>query len=210
MADEKLIDWVEAGLTKPGKSKVGLAKALRLDPSAITRILKGERQVKLIEVPLISAYIEEPAPGFPTESDSQATLPGGAVMQPGHTFPVYASAEGGPGEIIRSAEPVDWIPRPTALANVKDAYGLIIVGDSMESELEPGDTAYVNPHLPIIFDKTYIFYHEIEGTARATVKRLVRSTADSWVVRQRNPEKQFQLKRRDWSIAHRVVGKLYR
>lgn len=199
---DSLVDFINGGLKKPGKNKVGLARALRVDPAVVTRILKKERPVKLGEVPKIESYFEENFAGM--------TMPGTRpqpVIQPGHTFPVYASAEGGPGEIIRSPDPVDWIPRPTALANVKDAYGLIVVGNSMEHELEPGDIAYINPHLPIIFDKTYVFYHEIDGEARATVKRLVKSTVDAWTVKQRNPEKQFQLKKTEWAVAHRVVGK---
>lgn len=39
-------------------------------------------------------------------------------------FKIFASAEGGPGEIIRSPEPVDFVPRPTHLVHVRDAYGL--------------------------------------------------------------------------------------
>lgn len=126
------------------------------------------------------------------------------------TLPVYASAEGGPGQIIRSAEPIDFIPRPIAVQNVRDAYGLIITGTSMEPELEQGDIAVINPALPILTDKTCIFYAEMNGEARATVKRLIKTTADKWHVRQHNPKKDFALSRKEWGIAHRVLSKHYR
>src|ERR1700738_3626510 len=46
-------------------------------------------------------------------------------------FRIYASAEGGPGEIIRSSEPVDFILRPSHLLHVRDAYGLLVTGSSV-------------------------------------------------------------------------------
>jgi transcriptional regulator with XRE-family HTH domain len=129
-------------------------------------------------------------------------------------FPVYTAAEGGPGEIIRSADPVDWVPRPEPVARVKDAYGLNIVGESMVPEFEPGDVALVNPALPLIGNTTCIFYAELHGEARATIKRLRRASAENWLVRQWNPpdgqKQDFALSRREWGICHRVLGKYYR
>src|SRR4051794_31149317 len=72
-------------------------------------------------------------------------------------FPVYASAEGGPGEIIRHSDPIDWMPRP-APAQTPDAYCMLISGESMSPEFRPGDSAIVNPRLPIIGGGVYIFY----------------------------------------------------
>jgi phage repressor protein C with HTH and peptisase S24 domain len=129
-------------------------------------------------------------------------------------FRIFASAEGGPGQIIVSTEPVDFQPRPTILQNVRDAYGLIITGDSMWPEYRSGDTALVNPHLPAIGDEVYVFYAEREGEARATIKHLRRATAEKWLVSQWNPpagmDRDFTLSRREWRVAHRVLGKYAR
>lgn len=64
MSDEGEIyrQWVKRGLEKPGKNATGLAKALGRNPSAVTRIVSGERLVKANELPLISSYLGEPAP----------------------------------------------------------------------------------------------------------------------------------------------------
>jgi phage repressor protein C with HTH and peptisase S24 domain len=129
-------------------------------------------------------------------------------------FGVYASAEGGPGEIIRSSEPVDFIPRPSHLVHVKDAYGLLVTGNSMAPEYKNGETAIVEPRLPIVPDEVYIFYAEMDGEARATIKHLRRATAERWLVTQHNPPeglaKDFTLSRKEWGIAHRVTGKMAR
>ncbi|UZE51881.1 helix-turn-helix domain-containing protein [Rhodopseudomonas sp. P2A-2r] len=126
-------------------------------------------------------------------------------------FPVYSSAEGGPGELIRSTDPVEFIPRPSHLVHVRDAYGLLVTGSSMAPEYKSGETATVEPHLPIVPDEVYIFYAERDGEARATIKHLRRATSDKWLVTQHNPpegkSKDFALSRSEWGTAHRVTGK---
>jgi transcriptional regulator with XRE-family HTH domain len=129
-------------------------------------------------------------------------------------FPVHASAEGGPGQIIVSHDAVDFMARPAPLIHARDSYGLLITGTSMEPEYRQGDTALVNPYLPVIPGEVYIFYAEKEGEARATIKYLRRATADRWLLSQHNPPdgmgKDFALARKDWQWAHRVIGKYSR
>lgn len=56
------VDWINSGLKKPGKTKRGLAKALGLDPSIITRIVQGRRRLKADELYDIADYLETPVP----------------------------------------------------------------------------------------------------------------------------------------------------
>ena len=56
-------EWIATGLKKPGKTKGGLAKALRLHQSQVTRLLsEGGRRLKVDELDKIAAYLEEPVP----------------------------------------------------------------------------------------------------------------------------------------------------
>lgn len=58
---------IERGLEKPGKSRIGLAKALNRSPSVVTEMLrpKGKRrQIKANEVAVIRQYLEL-EPGVP-------------------------------------------------------------------------------------------------------------------------------------------------
>jgi phage repressor protein C with HTH and peptisase S24 domain len=141
------------------------------------------------------------------------TAPAGRILGE-RDFPVHASAEGGPGQIIVSHEAVDFMARPAPLIHVRDSYGLLITGTSMEPEYRQGDTALVNPHLPVIQGEVYIFYAEKAGEARATIKFLRRATADKWLLSQHNPPdgmaRDFTLTRREWQWAHRVIGKYSR
>ena len=199
-------DWSQADLgSKVGMSQGGVAK---LEAGNI----ENPRQLARIAI-VFGMRVEELDPSL-AEMAATASLDrlasSDASVTSAATLPVYASAEGGPGQIIRSADPVDFIPRPQPVAHVKDAYGLIAIGTSMEPEIESGDIMIINPALPVLFDKTYIFYSEIDGTARATVKRLIRASSDKWHVKQWNPKRQFDLVRKEWGVAHRVLSKYYR
>lgn len=129
-------------------------------------------------------------------------------------FRVYASAEGGPGEIILSTDPIEVIPRPSVVKDIREAYGLIITGTSMFPEYRHGETAIVNPLLPFQPGEVHIFYSEREGAARASIKELRRATGDNWLVTQHNPpegkSKDFSMPRREWRWIHRVLGKYSR
>src|SRR5437588_13052631 len=56
MLDQRLVAWIKDGLSRTGKSQNGLAEALDVDPSSVSRLLKGARQVKTREIELISSY----------------------------------------------------------------------------------------------------------------------------------------------------------
>jgi phage repressor protein C with HTH and peptisase S24 domain len=206
-----------------GWSQADLGKRVGISQPAIKKIEDGDtRHSKFLpriaqELALdIAELIEglaraEPVAGEPRAVFAEATA---RYAPNGRDFPIHASAEGGRGQIIVSSDAVDFEPRPAPLAHVRDAYGLLITGTSMEPEYRQGDTALVNPHLPVIPGEVYIFYAEKAGEARATIKFLRRATADKWLLSQHNPPdgtpKDFTLPRREWQWAHRVIGKYSR
>lgn len=63
--NDELRNWVRAGLAKPGKSKGGLAAAMGKNNSAVSKILSGDRAIKVEELPLIAGYLEEAPPAMP-------------------------------------------------------------------------------------------------------------------------------------------------
>ena len=125
-------------------------------------------------------------------------------------FPVYSAVEGGPGEMVVSTDPIDRVPRPWVMNEVRDGYAVLVVGESMEPAFEPGDMAIINPRLPHVRNKDYIFVQgdDDNGEFRATIKRLVRHDANVWVVCQFNEPREFTLEKRLWPRALRVMGKL--
>src|SRR5713226_5107387 len=49
--------WFQQTLERAGASQADLARHLRLAPSAISRMLKGERQMKLLEAQQVAAFL---------------------------------------------------------------------------------------------------------------------------------------------------------
>lgn len=189
---QQLIAAIESGTTLTTKFLPKIARALTVEPAKLDSDW-GE------------VALNEPV------SPAKPALP--AVAQPtgDKDFPIYSAAEGGPGEIIRSVEPVDWWPRPIEVQNAKGAYGMYIVGTSMIPEFEPGQVAVINPNLPLLGGKSCIFYTELHGEARATVKRLRRLANGFWYLTQFNPpegqKQDFTLSRKQWPVAHRIIGR---
>lgn len=123
-------------------------------------------------------------------------------------LPVYAAVEGGDGDLVVSTEPVDMVPRPWYMGQVKDGYAVIVTGESMVPAYDPGDMAIVNPKLPPVRGKVHIFTCENENSHfKASIKVLVKSTETAWMVEQYNPPKTYALPKSEWTHARRVVGK---
>jgi len=123
-------------------------------------------------------------------------------------LPVYAAVEGGRGEILVSTDPIEFVPRPWYLGEVKDGYAVVVTGESMVPVYDPGDMVIVNPKLPYLRGKDHIFVAASDdGTYRATVKRLIRATETDWIVEQFNPVGELKLPRSLWIEARRIVGK---
>jgi len=202
-------------------SQSELATAAKVSQQLIASIETGQtRTTKYL--PRIAAVLGVP-PGQLDAEWSNLPIRSSASGGSGHgpsspanpaDLPLHAAAEGGGGQIIVTSEPVDWLPRPALVANVRGAYGLYIVGESMVPEFEPGDIALVNPHLPVVPDTTCIFYGQKQDDVRATIKRLRRKTGDTWYLKQWNPPEgmkgEFTLSRVAWPVCHRVVGKYSR
>lgn len=201
-------------------SQADLARLVGVSQPAIKKMESGEtRQSKFF--PRVATVLDidlallDPTFAAPLAApDPTLAIPQEHLTYGEKDFPIHASAEGGGGEIIVSTEPVDFQPRPSNLEKVKGAYGLYITGTSMQPEYRNGDTALVDPNLPVVADEVYIFYTERSGEARATIKHLRRESATEWHLTQWNPPegmvKDFTLPKKRWSIAHRVVGKYNR
>lgn len=143
---------------------------------------------------------QQPSPDF---------IPGAQLVGE-RDLPVFGTAQGGSGALIVTNEPVDWVVRPDPLLRVKDGYGMIITGDSMDPALKSGSIALINPHMPARVGDFCLFRnHAEDGTAHAAVKEYRGETDIVWKVRQYNPAKDFTLKKSEWQIRHLVVGSYF-
>jgi len=137
----------------------------------------------------------------------EVALTPGAELFGEADLPVFGTAQGGRGALIVTDRAVDWVVRPAPLLRVRDGYGMIVSGDSMDPAARAGSTALVNPHLPPRPGDVCIFRsHADDGTVTVCIKELVRATDDAWYVKQYNPRKSYTLKRSEWQVCHVTVG----
>jgi transcriptional regulator with XRE-family HTH domain len=210
-------EMIRVAREKLGWSQKGLADRVGISQPAIKKIEAGTTtqskflpkiaQVLALDLVALDVSLSE----SPTTPTSMSMMPVGDPYGP-RDFAIYSAAEGGDGEILRSPDPVDWWPRPVEVQRATGAYGMYIVGTSMVPEFKPGHVAVINPNLPHISGKPYIFYGETEeGQVRATVKELRRYSEETWFVTQHNPphgqKNDFTLSRKIWRVAHRIVGR---
>jgi phage repressor protein C with HTH and peptisase S24 domain len=138
-------------------------------------------------------------------------IPGEEVVLTGREqlLPVYSGAAAGLGKIIVSPDIVDRVAMPAALKDVKNAYGIMVDGESMVPVFDPGDIAWVNPHLRPMRGKNHVFYHTppLGEDAEAIIKRLDGWNDREWDLWQWQPATSFKESRKIWPICHRVVGK---
>lgn len=194
----------EGDTTRPDQDKLGSLAALL--GTSIAWLVSGEGPGPNAQG---SKSTARPADTFRPEIVPGADLVGAK------NFPVYAAARGGDGHTIVTFEAIDWVKRPSILENVKNAYGVYIVGDSMIPAYWQGDMVLVNPHLPPAREKDAVLYHvpPVEGDAEAMVKHLLSFDDRDWRLRQWNPpegeNRDFTVSRADWTVAHMIVGKYH-
>ncbi|MBS0540983.1 MAG: LexA family transcriptional regulator [Proteobacteria bacterium] len=205
------LKWIADQLARPGYSQVGLARALGKDPAAVNRMLKGERQIKVNEVPAILGYLKA-APPDPESPLGQAIQPLPVLAGDRADVPVWASAEAGSGDgaMVLTSEPIDYIRRSERMQGVRNPFAFYVIGTSMSPAIEHGDQVVVNPTLPVRAGGDCVFVQDDgNGNMTALVKRLLKSTADHWRVRQFNPPKDFDLPKKKWAKALAITEKRY-
>jgi SOS-response transcriptional repressor LexA len=227
-------EWIAARLRELGRSQKDLAQALGVEPPRVTEILRGDRRVQPSEWQPLAVFLELPmaqiaanlgielsgfAGGKPAARRGPATekspaaphapleAPPGFAALPARDLPIYGAAEGGGGVMILDSDPIEYGERPANLLGVRGAYGVYIVNDSMAPAYEQGDKVHVHPGRPLKPGRDALFIAETaDGTRHATVKRLVKAGDKAWKVQQFNPPRMFELPRKTWQRAFRIVG----
>jgi phage repressor protein C with HTH and peptisase S24 domain len=219
--------WFNQALERVGASQADLARRLRLAPSAVSRMLKGERQMKPLEVVHIAAFLHVPeeevlrhaidtvtasgdAPprqgrGRPrsTGSSGAAVSHSGIPMEPDR-IPIRSGARGGTDqEMFLEDGPIGYTPRPANLGGVRSAYAIYMVGDSMEPRYEPGWLLHVNPFKPPTRGRDVVVY---KAGQAVLIKQFVGWEGDTLVLRQLNPPDTLRIPREQVRECHLVVG----
>jgi phage repressor protein C with HTH and peptisase S24 domain len=221
--------WFNQALERVGASQADLARHLRLAPSAVSRMLKGERQMKPLEVVHIAAFLRVPEDevlrhavdttarsaagetprlgrGRPplVRTASPAASPTTRPSHESDRIPIRSGARGGSDqEMFLEDGPIGYTPRPANLGGVRSAYAIYMVGDSMEPRYEPGWLLHVNPFKPPTRGRDVVVYKEGQAVL---IKQFFGWEGDTLVLRQLNPPATIEVPRAEVRECHLVVG----
>jgi phage repressor protein C with HTH and peptisase S24 domain len=140
-----------------GFTQGDVAEHLRIERSAISKLLNGKRQLKAREAQLLAQMLRLDGIGYPS------------VMQ----IPVIGMVSAGSWELAVE-EPQYLMPAP-ATDLPPSAFGVVITGDSMDKIMPPGSIAIVDPD-----DKDLVargVYVVMNGDDESTVKRFMTDPA---------------------------------
>lgn len=220
--------WFNQALERVGASQADLARHLRLAPSAVSRMLKGERQMKPLEIAHTASFLgvpqdevlrhivegttparaaDVPRPGRgrpPSAGSSSQAAPASALQQGLDRIPIRSGARGGVDqEMFLEDGPIGYTPRPANLGGVRSAYAIYMVGDSMEPRYEPGWLLHVNPFKPPTRGRDVVVYKQGQAVL---IKQFVGWEGDTLVLRQLNPPDTLRIPRDQVRECHLVVG----
>ena len=213
-------NWFQQSLERAGASQADLARHLRLAPSAISRMMKGERNMKLLEAVQIAAFlgvsqedvlrhagaaVDAPPSADPPRRGRPPRAPG-AVGPPRHEpIPIRSAGRGGgEQEMFLSDGPIGFTARPANLDGVRGAYAIYMVGDSMEPRYEQGWLLHVNPFKPPTRGRDVVVYKQNQSVL---IKQFVRWEGDNTLVLyQLNPAGELRIPRGEVVECHLVVG----
>jgi phage repressor protein C with HTH and peptisase S24 domain len=209
--------WFHEALDRAGASQADLSRHLGLAPSAVSRMLKGERQMKLLEAVQVANFLgvtqdevlrrageEGPPPSPEPARRGRPPRVAPAFLQRQDSMPIRSAARGG-GEQQMFLEdgPIGYTPRPANLAGVRDAYAIYMVGDSMEPRYMAGWLLHVNPFKPPTRGRDVVVYKTDQAVL---IKTFVGWNDDALVLHQLNPDETFRLLRAEVAECHLVVG----
>jgi phage repressor protein C with HTH and peptisase S24 domain len=215
--------WFQEALDRAGVSQADLARRLRLAPSAVSRMLKGERQMKLLEAVQVAQFLGlsqdevlrhagaeaplSPRSGPPRRGRPPRLTTGVMATAPpqrDEPIPIRSAGRGGgEQEMFLADGPIGYTARPANLNGVRGAYAIYMVGDSMEPRYEQGWLLHVNPFKPPTRGRDVVVYKKGQAVL---IKQFVRWEGDALVLRQLNPEQELRIPRDEVGECHLIVG----
>jgi phage repressor protein C with HTH and peptisase S24 domain len=214
------LKWLREQLDKRGRgAKTELAQYLDLDPTAISKILRGTRKLLHNEGEKIGMFFEKGRSSPPDRSDdypqretpesqsehsrelrrADGMLTVTDLRNSPEDIPVLGTAFGGPrgGDFTMIGDSGLRVRRPPRLIGREDIFALFVQGDSMSPRYEPGELIYCETKRPPQNGDFVVVELQPgpDGEHEAYLKRLVAITPTKVKVSQFNPAKTLEIDR---------------
>lgn len=185
-------DELKRALELHGRTQSALARRLGVDQSAVNRMTKpGGRKIKLEEMPIIEAYLNETAEGgeadVPTDTDVRSDLDSVVML---NEYDARLSA--GPGQIPGDAVVRTW-PFPRFLIvdrlglNPRDSAVQEIMGDSMFPTLSSGDFVVIDLGQTRVYDEGIFVVRHGDALLVKRIQHQLGSSPPALKVKSDNP-----------------------
>src|SRR5690349_13317393 len=198
--------WFQQALDRSGLSQADLARHLRLAPSAVSRMIRGDRQMKILEAVQTAALLgvsqEEVLRHAGAESEGQPRpIPGRRGRPPrsitasptaprGEPIPIRSARRGAADqEIVLLDGSTGFTPRPANLIGVPGAYAIYMIGDAMEPRYQQGWLLHINPFKPPTRGRDVVVYKKGQVVL---ISQFVHWEGDALVLRHLNPPAEFR------------------
>jgi phage repressor protein C with HTH and peptisase S24 domain len=212
-------DWFQDALNRAGLTQADLARHLELAPSAVSRMLRGERQMKLSEAVQAAHFLgvsqeevlrhagetnapqpEQRGRGRPPRSAINAVAP--APRQ--EMIPIRNGGGGGGAQHTFSEDgPIGYTPRPANLTGVRDAYAIYVAGDAMEPRYEPGWLIHVHPFKPPTRGRDVVV---LKTDHEVLIGQFIGWGDHTLELGQFNPKQTLRIPRNEIAVCHLIVG----
>ncbi|MGE0409334.1 MAG: helix-turn-helix domain-containing protein [Amphiplicatus sp.] len=200
------VGWIKAALKRtPGKTQVGMAEALGVNRSAVTRLLNGDRQLKFHEAEKIAAYLGVALPIGLSDRGREFAGPGAPMAAVSEDAPVYrAAADGGRWSLARHETPIDYRPRAPHFEKAATVFGLYAPDDAMAPRFLPGEIVWVDPARPARPGDDALLVEKRRGKGPETVilAKLAAISPNRIDARQYRDGNEIRLDARRWSALH--------
>jgi len=159
-------------LKRVGKKQADLARFMPLDPSSLTKLIKGERSMKVPELRRLEEFFSAANGGEPVErlasrrAEAQARIP------------LFGVPHGDDGAVLfTSGREADWISPPiVAPANV-ELVAVRVPGDQMEPRMFQGEIVVAQVRMPPARDRDCV----VEFTDGTAIVRTFKGLRDGRV-----------------------------
>lgn len=203
-----------------GLTQAQLADRLNTSQPTIQRLETGERRITFEWAEKLAAIygihvleLRPPAPELPAEAERLARA-GGPVSLPKTpvgpraipaTMPVFAARGGEDQEMFLDDGPIGFTEVPGSLRDVKDAYGIYMMGESMSPRYEPGWLLHVNPYKPPAVGRDVVVQKKDNSI---TVKTLVGWSKGTLLLKSVNPDydQNIRIPGPEIRTVHLIVG----
>ncbi len=203
---EREIAWIKTALNRDRKkTQTGLAAALNLDKSAVSRLLRGERRLKFSEATLAASYLGiHPPGGFAEEHEAfiHASQFGQNETALAPLFEVTIAATGA-WRLDRKSI-IERRPRSPMMTAVPSAFGFYVPNNIMAPRFKLGEVAWVNPARPVApgDDALLISTQSDDSPCDVVLCELSDIEDTQFVVFQHNGADNTRFARTNWNALH--------